>query len=333
MTAPIRKPSAEQPVTLRQSIFDVVLGVTAAAAAVGARSMIDIPMTILPFFLVVIAVCLVTVAAGLIGGLTTMILGGLLTWHYLLGSGDWRSIRIDEVYSLLGYFSVSLVILGTSQLYRLSARKGQAVELELALQEARHQSLFAREMSHRLKNAMAIIQALSRQSLGDGSPEVAKFEGRLKALADAHNLLNEHVKQPTASVRETVETAIAPCADHEGRFRLSGESTPLPDQQVVNLSLALHELCTNALKYGALREDDGWISILWEKEESALSIELKEHDGPAIVPPKTTGFGTRLLSRSAMRSKLTFESDGLRCRMQLSIDGNTSVAPDAMVRI
>jgi two-component sensor histidine kinase len=305
-------PAPDRPPAVRH-LRNFGLGLLAAQAAVLLRFWLKIPTDVLPFFLVVIAVCLITVQAGLVGGVTTMIAGGALTWFYLLDpTGSWSLDRSDE-YALLGYFAITGVILATSQLYRLSEQKRQAVYLQLARQEATHQRLFAREMSHRLKNAMAIVQAMASQTFTRDTPEVDKFNGRLMALADAHNLLNEHVKQPTASVTEVVETAVQPFRDRPDRFRISGPDAPLPDQQVVSLAIALHELGTNAVKYGALGEDSGWVSIDWVAADGKIRIDWKEHDGPAVKTPTTKGFGSRLLARAAMGTELKFEKDGLRC--------------------
>jgi two-component sensor histidine kinase len=294
-------------------LLNVLAGVAAAIVAVWIRLAIDLPTYVLPFFLVVIAVCVTTVVAGLVGGLTATLVGGFATWYYILDpKGSW-DLRGADLYALLGYFSVSLVILASSQLYRWSEKKRQSVALELALQEARHQQFFAREMSHRLKNAMAIVQAIASQTFKGDNPEVAKFEGRVRALASAHNLLNEHIKQPVAFVREVVETAIEPFHDGTDRFRIEGETIPLPDQQVVSLSLALHELATNAVKYGALGDSRGWVSIKWTCTDGCFELDWKEHDGPAVVAPLSKGFGSRLLARAAMGASLAFEPDGLRC--------------------
>jgi two-component sensor histidine kinase len=326
----------------RRHLLNLGLGLLAAEIAVLARYSLRLPPDVLPFLTVVIAICLVTVFAGFLGGLTTMVVGGFLTWYYLLDpSGTW-SVDGPGLYALLGYFSVSIVILATSQLYRLAEHKRQAAALALARAEADHQRLFAREMAHRLKNAMAIVQAMANQTFREATPELAKFDGRLQALADAHNLLNEHVKQPTASVDEVVATAIRPFRDRHNRFRLTGPPLPLPDQQVVSLTLALHELGTNAVKYGALGHERGWVSIEWSAEDSPLPggersdsprgepgegtpnageattparlrLEWKEHDGPPVKPPTTKGCGSRLLARAAMGAKVRYEKDGLRC--------------------
>lgn len=301
-----------------RTLLEIFVGLIVAVSAVRIRMAIDLPSEVLPSFLLIIGLCLVTVAAGFVSGLVTMIAGGMLTWYYILSPGGSWEIDGRDGYSLLGFFSIASVILATSQLYRLSEIKRQRVALKLALQEADHQRLFAREMSHRLKNAMAIVQSIASQTFTHGNPEVGKFEGRLSALANAHNLLNEHVKEPTASIAEVVRTAIAPFDDKTGRFEVSGEPLALPDQQVVSLSIALHELCTNAVKYGALSAPEGWVSIEWAPHYKQLLLEWEEHDGPAITAPLTKGFGSRLLARAAMRASLKFEEDGLRCTIALT---------------
>ena len=294
-----------------------MVGALAGVIAALARWLIKLPPDVLPFFIAVIAVCLVTVAAGFVGGFATMVVGGLLTWYFVLNpSGSWQAAGHDA-YVLVGYFAVTAVILATSQLYRLSEQKRQRVALELAVREAQHQRLFAREMSHRLKNAMAVVQGIASQTFTRDTPEVTSFEGRLSALAQAHGLLNEHVKRPTAGIDEVVEAAVAPFRDRPDRFRVSGEPGILPDQQVVTLSLALHELCTNAVKYGALTDQRGWVSIDWSKHAEGLRLEWKEHDGPKVTKSTAQGFGSRLLARSAMGARSSFEPDGVRCWISL----------------
>ncbi|MFL6729782.1 MAG: sensor histidine kinase [Sphingomicrobium sp.] len=312
--SPVIDPRPTRLAAARRHLISIGIGLLAAEAAVLGRYSLDLPPDVLPFFTVVIAVSIVTVFAGFVGGLTTMVAGGLLSSYYLLNpSGSW-SIEGRYGYPLLGYFLVTTVILATSQLYRLSEQKRHDAVLAHVRHDADRQRLFAREMAHRLKNALAIVQAMANQTFVRDTPELAKFDGRLKALADAHNLLNEHVKQPTASIDEVVETAIQPFRDHGRRFRLSGPAVPLPDQQVVSLTLALHELGTNAVKYGALSKPDGWVSVDWdEATDGKLRLEWKEHDGPAVKTPTTKGFGSRLLGRAAMGATVRYEKDGLRC--------------------
>lgn len=297
----------------KRGVYEVLLGLGAAGIAVAARLLIGLPPQILPFFTVVIAVCLVTVATGLLGGLTTMIVGGLLNWYFFLSSPRSWALEGRDIFALLGYFAVTSVILWTSQMYRRSEQHRQAAALALAVQEAEQQRFFAQEMSHRLKNALTIVQAVAGQTFTRDSPEQPKFEGRLKALADAHNLLSEHVKQPTAIVFDVVDTAVRPFRDRADRFRLNGPPFSIPYQQVVSLSLALHELGTNAVKHGSLEAPAGWVSVDWRAVDGRLQLEWKEHGGAPVSAPSTSGFGSRLLLRSAMGAQLEFEPDGLRC--------------------
>ena len=281
--------------------------------AVGIRYAFDLPAGVLPFFTVVMAVCLVTVTTGLVGGITAAVVGGLLSWYLILTPRSWWLLDGSDGYALLGYFAVITVILCTSQLYRLSERNRQAAALALAMKEVEQQSLFAREMSHRLKNAIAIVQSMATQTFAKDSADLPKFVGRLRALADAHGLLNEHVRQPHASVDELVQLAVRPFKDRSDRFVLNGPPAILPDQQVVSMALALHELGTNAVKYGALSTPQGMITVDWELVEGKVRLRWAEHDGPPVVPPTSSGFGTRLLRRTAMGAQLDFEPSGLVC--------------------
>ena len=304
-------PSSSSASPLGDVLKDIAIGVLSAVAAVLLRYLLGLPPHILPFFTVVIAVCLVTVATGIVGGLAAMVVGGLLGWYFILTPGQF-GIAGSAAFTLVGFTAVTAIILVSSQLYRLSERNKQEVLLALAVKEAEQQSLFAREMSHRLKNAMAIVQAMAAQSFDRDDPDVAKFDGRLKALADAHSLLNEHVKQPSASMRSVVETATR-AFQHRGRLTFEGPEASIPDQQVISLALALHELCTNATKYGALSNDEGRVAINWTSVDDRFRLEWKEYGGPPVLQPRESGFGTRLLGRAAMGSEIHFEADGVRC--------------------
>jgi two-component sensor histidine kinase len=291
----------------------VAIGLLGAVTAVALRYSLPIEPEVLPFFAVVIAVSLVTVAAGLPGGITTTVVGGLLTWLVILGTpGSWVIGRGGAL-SLAGFFAVASVILFTSQMYRTSERRRQAHALDLARKEAENQRLFAREMAHRMKNTMAIVQSVAGQTFTHDSPDVIKFAARLTALADAQSLLNEHVKAPSANLRDLVEVSVRPFDDGDDRFALDGPDLPLRDQQAITLAMALHELATNAVKYGALCADAGRVTIDWRIRADRLELEWKEHGGPPVTNPAATGFGLRLLNRKALGSTVAFEPDGLRC--------------------
>lgn len=307
-----RPADAAGPRALLIFLGNCLIGIFAAAAAVALRAAVHLPPTILPFFTVVVAICLVTVAAGLAGGIVTAVVGGLLTWYLILSPHSWR-LGSDEAYTFLGYATVAAVILATSELYRRSERKHQEQALAIARRDSEQQRLFAGEMSHRLKNAIAIVQGIARQTFPRNLPEAVKFEGRLQALADAHNLLMDHVEQPTAPVPLLVERALRPFADEPRRFRLAGPDLHLGAHDVVSVALALHELGTNAVKHGALREPSGWVSVEWRQVGSKMRLEWREHGGPPVCPPSRKGFGTRLLMRAGVGADVQFCADGLQC--------------------
>jgi two-component sensor histidine kinase len=161
------------------------------------------------------------------------------------------------------------------------------------------QQLLIDELNHRVKNTLAIVQALSQQSLKGGRPpaeERATFEARLSALAAAHNLLTNAAWE-SVSLLQVVETAMATVCETElRRHHIAGPEVRLGPQAAVSFALAIHELCTNAIKYGALSNDSGTISIKWHLEGSGddprLLLIWTEQGGPAVQAPPKRGFGT-----------------------------------------
>jgi two-component system CheB/CheR fusion protein len=112
-------------------------------------------------------------------------------------------------------------------------------------------------------------------------------------------------------VKDVLATALEPFGKQQ--FRIECVDAPIPAQQVVSLALAIHELATNAFKYGALSVTAGWIEIHVEDRGDRLCLTWIEHDGPAVNQPEQHGFGSRLLRRAGMNTKLEFEPDGVRC--------------------
>lgn len=299
----------------RSILLDISAGAAVAGAAVALRYAMPLPPDVLPTLTVVIALSIITVFLGLVAGVTTALVGGLLCWYLFFAPFSW-DLGYKTAVGLAGYAAVSGVILVTSLLYRISEQRRRGTELTLARQDVERAELFAREMAHRLKNALAIVQALASQTFRDDSPDFAKFAARLKTLSGAHNLLNEHIREPTAPLDQVVNMALEPFAHWTDRIQLSGPKVVIRDQQVVAIALALHELGTNAVKYGALSNGHGRIDINWTGSSKQFELEWKEHDGPPVSSPERNGFGTKLLARSAMRSKLAFEPDGIRCSIR-----------------
>jgi two-component sensor histidine kinase len=174
------------------------------------------------------------------------------------------------------------------------------VEAEIArLRAEDQQRLLNHELSHRMKNTMALVQAIASQTLKN-IPEkelVKAFSDRLMALSLAHEVLLQQ-NWSSARVGTIVETTVCTFADM-ARFDVSGPKVTLGSRATQSLSLVLHELTTNALKYGALSNDVGRVELNWKVDNQdagpTFRLHWREIEGPRVVAPTRGGFGTRLL--------------------------------------
>jgi PAS domain S-box-containing protein len=188
------------------------------------------------------------------------------------------------------------------------------------------QRLLINELNHRVKNTLATVQAIAFQTLKGGislDEARARFEARLLALSQAHNMLTEQ-NWEGAPLQRVVSEATAHLAER-GRMNIEGESLWLAPRAALALSLALHELSTNAAKYGALSGDEGRVSVSWTLDGDRLRLVWKERNGPVVAPPSGRGFGSRLIERGLTAdlggtAALEFEPDGVRCTIEASLD-------------
>ena len=183
------------------------------------------------------------------------------------------------------------------------------------------QRMLIRELNHRVKNTLAVVQALATQTLRSGAPidvSIETFGSRLRALAKAHDLLT-HESWEGADVRAVAALVAEPHQDGGAeRIVLEGPSANLGPQLALNLAMILHELATNAVKYGALSNKVGTVELRWTVEGSRLDMCWREIGGPKVLPPKRRGLGTRLIERHLaedLRTELEFDPSGLRCTM------------------
>lgn len=205
----------------------------------------------------------------------------------------------------------------------VAERSWAAVERARAEQ---HQLLLINELNHRVKNTLASVQGIAFQTLrGEVSlaEARARFEARLMALSGAHNLLTEE-NWGGASLERVVKDSIEHLAGEAGRFDVEGEPLRLAPRAALALAMALHELGTNAFKYGALSADGGRVSIVWTQSGDRLRLEWRESGGPPVVPPSRRGFGSRLIERGLAAdlggsAALHFDPAGLRCDIEASL--------------
>ncbi|TNC10198.1 PAS domain S-box protein [Methylobacterium terricola] len=170
------------------------------------------------------------------------------------------------------------------------------------------QALLMQEMAHRVKNTLALVQAVAAQTLRSATSVDAAmeaFNGRLMALSDAHDVLIRGA-WAEADLAAVVAGVMAPHIDAlAGRFSASGPAVSLGPRAVLTLSLMLHELATNAAKYGALSSPAGRVAVTWAlsgDEAALLRLRWQESDGPPVAPPRRGGFGSRLIERSLVHS-------------------------------
>lgn len=200
------------------------------------------------------------------------------------------------------------------------------------MQAEERQKLLVGELNHRVKNTLAVAQAIAAQTLRTAETPQAfctEFEARLMTLSQAHNLLNRSAWSG-APLREVLGQELAPYAATEScRFAMMGDDLHVTPNSAVTLSMAFHELATNAAKYGAFSQPSGRIVVSWAltgfAAERRFRLEWLECGGPPIQAPRRKGFGVSLLERGLAhqlggRVQLHFPSEGMRCLMDLPLD-------------
>jgi PAS domain S-box-containing protein len=190
-----------------------------------------------------------------------------------------------------------------------------------------HQRLLAVELNHRVKNTLAVVQGLAHQTFKtDRVPDdvIRAFEGRLSALGAAQELLISRSWE-AAPISSVIQAALRPFESEEPQFTIDGPEVLLTPAATVNLTLGMHELATNAAKYGALSTREGRIAVRWQVRDESLSLTWTERGGPPVVEPQSRGFGSRLLERALARDlgglvEIGFEPDGVVCTIEAPLE-------------
>jgi PAS domain S-box-containing protein len=190
------------------------------------------------------------------------------------------------------------------------------------------QRLLVAELNHRVKNTLAIVQALAFQTFSatkSREEEQTAFSTRLSALASAHAMLTQQSWQ-SLQLHQIAEGAVEACGAPREQLKIEGPELLVPPQTAVSLAMALHELCTNAIKYGAFSNSNGIVSIRWNVDGGRLRFSWTESGGPPVRAPDRTGFGLRMIQRGLARElhgevKLSFEQEGFICRIDAPIEG------------
>ncbi len=191
------------------------------------------------------------------------------------------------------------------------------------------QILLAEEVDHRARNVVAVVQSIMRLTRADSIDEyIGALDGRIGALSNAHRLLASS-RWEGADLTRLVEEEFAPYrAEGNERVSMRGPIVLLPPATAQTIALALHELATNAAKYGALSTDAGRVDLTWRAEPDKLELVWAESGGPEIIPPSRRGYGSRAIVAGIERQLgglVTFDwqVSGLRCTLCVPHDGNT----------
>jgi two-component sensor histidine kinase len=207
---------------------------------------------------------------------------------------------------------------------------GASVDITSRKQGERERALLVAELSHRVKNTLATVMSIARQSFSrNATVESARrsFEGRVRALAQTHTRLAE-TNWSMLELRTLLDDELAPYRTDDGsNVVLSGQPVRLTPKQAVVLGMAFHELSTNAAKYGAFSVKCGKVLVDWRPSSDGASLEVvwTELGGPTVIPPAESGFGRLLLERALAADlrgsvALDFRPEGLACRIVLPLE-------------
>jgi PAS domain S-box-containing protein len=202
---------------------------------------------------------------------------------------------------------------------------GVLADIDARKRQEEQQLLFLRELNHRVKNTLSVVQSIAMQTFRDGRAQTSAltaFRERLYALSKANEVLLSQDWR-AFSLRNLVEQIVEPYQGAPDRIVVSGEDVSLPPRMNVPLALVLHELCTNAAKYGSLAAENGRVEIIWKRTDAGIDFLWNEKGGRPVASPFSKGFGTRLIADvlAVELGTVEFEPhpEGVRCRILMAV--------------
>lgn len=206
---------------------------------------------------------------------------------------------------------------------RLVRISGVTIDITERKRAEERQLILAREVDHRARNVLAVVQSILRLTKTQNvDAYVAAVEGRIKALSHAHMLLSES-RWEGADLGRLVTEELDPYRIRDV-VSMGGPQAILDPRRAQTLALAIHELATNAAKYGALSTSSGKVKLTWRDDENGLAIEWLESGGPEVRAPEAQGYGTRVIRASLEqlggRAVFDWQPTGLRCTLSLPQD-------------
>ncbi len=241
-------------------------------------------------------------------------------WRLRYYSQEGRGLSPLALVVLVGGASFSLLLLAYILLVQRRNEDLQTLLLAQAEREA-ERAAFVRELNHRVKNSLSNVTSiisLTRRNAVDMDSFANDLLERVRALASSHSLLDGAQWGPT-DLKALVEAQLSSHDHAEERIRIDGPNVLISPNDALSLGLALHELLTNAVRYGALSTDEGHVSIHWHITGEAVAVQWEERGGPITSEPSRRGFGLNLIERALAQElgtpiTIEFPATGLRCQ-------------------
>jgi two-component sensor histidine kinase len=273
-----------------------------------------------PFLTFYPAILFAALIGGLGPGVFAVVLGGGIVWWAMMPPPFSFSLARDGDLILLAAYGIgSLMIVFAGDYFRLLVKR-----LE---DEENFRKLAVEELSHRLKNKIATLQAIVAIQLREYPQVRDDILGRLNALSATDDLITQTQGQG-AYLGDIATAELEPYA--LSRATMQGPRVLLPPKVALTMALLLHELATNSAKHGSLSAAAGRVAVNWTASGRSLSVEWRESDGPSVTPPTQKGFGLGLLTRALDQFdgavETNFAASGLVCKMQLVLPPGTDVA-------
>lgn len=312
----IRLPAVERAILRQKSMAEVALWTAASVIIPTAmRLVVDGGEAGVPFVTYFPAVILSALFLGWRSATLTAIFSAIIANRLFRPELPVWDFELAD-FIMAGLFAISCgILINVGHIVR------QLLEAEHSARD--REEMLNAELRHRVRNMLTVIQSLASSTLRHSGPDqfLSAFSKRINALAKATELVTS-AERDSQSMGEIVRTTIEPFQS-SGNFRVKGPELKVPNAACVPLALALHELCTNAVKYGSLSNSEGKVTITWEGAHSDDQVEItwKEAGGPIVKQPTRTGMGSGLLrpGRGLDSVRLEFHPDGIECAICLKV--------------
>jgi two-component sensor histidine kinase len=271
-----------------------------------------------PYFPAVLAATLI---GGLPSGLIALVLGGLSAWwSFLPPTHTLFPIVRNEAFSLLIYCVTGAIIVIAAESYRRLVRR--------YYERNNFNQLVISELQHRLRNKLTMVQAILGRDFRNNKDLWNEIVGRLAAIGRTDELILKY-RGNGVEIAELVNNELRPYGT-ASQIRLAGESFLLPPMLAFSLTLIVHELSTNAAKYGALSSALSRIDVKWTVDDAQVQVMWTESGGPAVHSPHHKGFGSELFERALVpfhgKVEPEFAPDGFKCKIAFVLPRNRRAA-------